>query len=147
MLERLFNKEEILNLYLNKIFLGKRAYGVAAAAEVYYGKPVDQLSLPQIAMIAGLPKAPSFYNPLANPDKGLGRRDYVLDRMLELDMIDPASYEQAKNAPVSAKQHSLQIELSAPYVAEMVRKKMIEEHGATAYTLSLIHISEPTRPY
>ena len=134
MIERVFEKDEILNLYLNKIFLGKRAYGVAAAAEVYYGKTIDALSLTQIAMIAGLPKAPSFYNPLANPAKAVERRDYVLGRMLALGMIDKARHDHAQQAPISAGRHGLNIELNAPYVAEMVRKEMVEQHGAEAYT-------------
>ena len=135
-LERIFTKEEIFNLYLNKIFLGKRAYGVGAAAEVYYGKPIGELNLSQVAMLAGLPKAPSFYNPLANPDKALERRNYVLGRMLELDMIDAAQYAVAKNAGISAERHALKIELDAPYVAEMVRAQMVEEYGTNAYTSS-----------
>ncbi len=136
MLERVFTKEEIFSLYLNKIFFGKRAYGVAAAAEIYYGRTVDELNLPQIAMLAGLPKAPSSYNPLANPDKALERRGYVLGRMLELNMIDQAQHDAADNAPISAERHALKVELQAPYVAEMVRAQIVEEYGPEAYTSS-----------
>ena len=134
MLERLFTKDEILKLYLNKIFLGKRAYGVAAASEIYYGLPIKSLNLAQIAMIAGLPKAPSRYNPIANPDKAIERRNYVLDRMLELAMIDAQEHSSASTAAISAKQYALSAELSAPYVAEMIRKKMVDKYGEEAYT-------------
>jgi len=133
-IERLFNKEEILGLYLNKIFLGKRAYGVAAAAEVYYGKGISELSLAQVAMLAGLPKSPSSANPLVNPERALERRNYVLKRMRELDMISPEEYLAAVNETVSATPHSLKIELNAPYIAEMIRSEMVERHGREAYT-------------
>ncbi len=133
-IERLFSKEEILSLYLNKIFLGKRAYGVAAAAEVYYGKDVAELTLAQTAMLAGMPKAPSVSNPLTNPDKALERRNYVLKRMHELDKINVSEYAEALAAGITATPHSLQVELKAPYVAEMVRKEMLERYGEEAYT-------------
>lgn len=134
MLERLFDKDEILSLYLNKIFLGKRAYGVGAAAEVYYGKTLGELDLSQIATIAGLPKAPSLYNPIASPSKAAVRRNYVLGRMLDLKMIDPLLYQQTLDMPVHASRHGLNIELSAPYVAEMVRAKLHNEYGPDTYT-------------
>ncbi len=133
-IERLFNKEEILSLYLNKIFLGKRAYGVAAAAEVYYGKNVSALSLAQTAMLAGLPKAPSVGNPVANPERALSRRNYVLKRMRELGMIDREQYIAAVNENITATPHNLQIELDAPYIAEMIRSEMVERYGKQAYT-------------
>ena len=133
-IERLFSKEEILSLYLNKIFLGKRAYGVAAAAEVYYGKDVAELTLAQTAMLAGMPKAPSVANPLTNPDKALERRNYVLKRMRELDKISASEYAAALATGVSATPHNPQVELKAPYVAEMVRKEMLERYGKEAYT-------------
>ena len=133
-MERLLSKEEILNLYLNKIFMGKRAYGIAAAAEIYYGKNIDELTLAQNAMIAGLPKAPSTYNPLANPQKALERRAYVLGRMLKLEMISPTEYETAMAAPITAAEHDIKVELDAPYVAEMVRAEMVEKYGDKAYS-------------
>ncbi len=133
-IERLLSKEEILNLYLNKIFMGKRAYGVAAAAEIYYGKNIGELTLAQNAMIAGLPKAPSIYNPLANPQKALERRAYVLGRMLKLNMISSAEYETAMAAPITAAEHDIKVELDAPYVAEMVRAYMVEQYGDKAYS-------------
>ena len=133
-IERLLSKEEILNLYLNKIFMGKRAYGIAAAAEIYYGKNIDELTLAQNAMIAGLPKAPSIYNPLANPQKALERRAYVLGRMLKLKMISADEYETAMVAPITAAEHDIKVELDAPYVAEMVRAYMVEQYGDKAYS-------------
>ncbi len=133
-MERLLGKEEILNLYLNKIFMGKRAYGIAAAAEIYYGKNIGELTLAQNAMIAGLPKAPSIYNPLANPQKALERRAYVLGRMLKLKMISSTEYETAMAAPITAAEYDIKVELEAPYVAEMVRAYMIEQYGDKAYS-------------
>ena len=133
-IEREFTKEEILELYVNKIFLGQRAYGVGAAAQVYYGLPVTELGLAQLAMIAGLPKAPSRFNPVANPEQGVARRAYVLRRMLELGYIDQAEHDAARAAPVTAKVHGLAIEVEAPYVAEMVRAHMEESYGDEVYT-------------
>ena len=101
-LEWKFSKEQILELYLNKIYLGNRAYGVGAAAQVYYGRPVNELTLAEIAMIAGLPKAPSAYNPLVNPDRALARRSYVLRRMQQLGFISDAEYAMAATAPFEA---------------------------------------------
>src|SRR5579872_5886919 len=117
------SKEKILELYLNKIFLGNRAYGVAAAAQVYYGKPLDQLTLPQLAMIAGLPKAPSTINPIVNPIAAKQRRDHVLTRMLEVGYIDQVTYKKAIDAPINAHYHELQTQVKAPYVAELVRQQ------------------------
>ncbi len=133
-IERDLSKEQILQLYLNKIYLGNRSYGVGAAAEVYYGKRVDQLTLPEIAMIAGLPKAPSAYNPLANPPRALQRRNYVLGRMRELDFISEEEYRQALDSPITASLHKAQVEIEAPYVAEMVRAELFERFGNKAYT-------------
>jgi penicillin-binding protein 1A len=133
-IERELSKEEILELYLNKIYLGNRAYGIGAAAEVYYGKSVEQLDLPQIAMVAGLPKAPSRSNPIANPERALERREYVLDRMLDLDFITEEEHANALSTPVTAKLHASQTDLEAPYVAEMVRAEMVELFGDEAYT-------------
>ncbi|MBK8164166.1 MAG: penicillin-binding protein 1A [Gammaproteobacteria bacterium] len=128
-------KEEILELYLNKIYLGNRAYGVAAAAHTYYGASVANLSLAQIAMIAGLPKAPSRYNPLADPEHAIARRNYVLRRMRELGYIDAAGYAQAAQAPDDAKLHGASMEVEADYLAEVVRAAMIERYGEqAAYT-------------
>ena len=134
LIEKNFSKNEILELYLNKIFLGQRAYGVGAAADVYYGVAVQDLNLAQIAMIAGLPKAPSVYNPLRDPPLSLKRRNYVLNRMLELKMIEATTHTAATMAPVTAKWHDAIIEVDAPYVAEMARLEAIERFGYNAYT-------------
>ncbi len=133
-IESEFSKEEILELYLNKIYMGHRAYGVGAAAQIYYGKQVDQLNLAQMAMIAGLPKAPSKYNPVTDPERALERRDYVLGQMVKHDYIESAAYETALEAPVSARIHLADIEVEAPYVAEMVRAELFERYGENLYT-------------
>ena len=133
LIERQFSKDEILQLYLNKIFLGQRAYGVGAAARVYYGVQVKDLELAQIAMIAGLPKAPSIYNPISNPEIAVKRRDYVLGRMLELDMIDSQTYAIAVASSVTAKWHGAVVEVDAPYIAEMARLEAIKMFGDKAY--------------
>ena len=133
-IEGLLSKEEILELYLNKIYLGKRAYGFAAAAQVYYGRDIHQLTLPEYAMIAGLPKAPSSYNPINNPERALLRRNYVLKRMRALNFITEEDYQKAREAVDTAKLHGQDIELEAPYIAEMVRNEMVERYGSAAYT-------------
>ncbi len=133
-IENELDKDKILELYLNKIYLGKRSYGMAAAAYVYYGKPLDELTIAQLAMLAGLPKAPSTYNPIVNPDRALLRRNYVLKRMNELNMISKAEYLEERAKPVTAAQHSVDLDLNAPYVAEMVRSEMVGLFGNDAYT-------------
>jgi len=120
-IERELSKDEILGLYLNKIFLGNRSYGVAAAAQAYYGKLLGELTLPEAAMIAGLPKAPSDLNPIQNPQRALERRNYVLMRMREVGYIDDVVLAAAVATPEAARIHELPIELEAPYVAEMAR--------------------------
>ena len=132
--ERELSKDEILELYLNKILLGHRAYGVGAAADVYYGKSVSELSLAQCAMLAALPKAPSRINPITSPERAMNRRDYVLGRMLELEYIDSNEYQQAKSEKNTAFYHGATTEVSAPYLAEMVRKDMLARFGQAAYT-------------
>lgn len=136
-IDREFTKENILELYLNKIYLGQHAYGIAAAAQIYYGKTLEQLTLAETAMLAGLPKAPSNYNPVTDPDKALQRRNYVLERMLKLGFISRQEFEQHSIKPVTAKLHLSAPELSAPYVAEMVRQEMLARFGEEAYTLGL----------
>ena len=133
-IEKKLEKEQILELYLNKIYLGNRAYGVEAAAQVYYGKSIGELNLAQMAMIAGLPKAPSRYNPLADSSRALVRRDWILGRMESLGMITRQQYRKAVAAPISAAWHRLGAELEAPWVAEMVRLQMIDMYGTNAYT-------------
>lgn len=134
-IEKEFTKDEILEMYLNKIYFGKRAYGVAAAAETYYGTTVDKLTLDQIAMLAGLPQAPSSVNPLHDKDAAYKRRKHVLDRMLSYDFITQAQYDQAVNAPLPTKYYGRTIELEAPYVAEMVRLELFNRYGEAIYTL------------
>lgn len=133
-IERELTKQEILTLYINKIYLGNRAYGVKAAAKVYYGKEIQDLKLAEAAMIAGLPKAPSSYNPIINPSRALIRRNWILGRMLALNKITDAQHQEAVNQPVSAIYHGQQLDLYAPYAAEIAREKAIELLGDTAYT-------------
>lgn len=132
-IERVYSKEQILELYLNQIFMGHRAYGVGAAAQVYYGKPLRELTLAQYAMIAGLPKAPSLYNPVSDQNRALERRDYILRRMRNLHYLDEADYQAALREPSSARLQAVVPELSAPYIAEMVRQKLYQEYGDQAY--------------
>lgn len=133
-IESLLSKQEILELYLNKIYLGHRSYGVGAASYVYYGKPIEKLNLAQVAMIAGLPKAPSRFNPITDPERAVIRRNYVLGRMLELSMISQNEHDEAKGAPVSANLHHALSEVDAPYVAEMARAEAVSRFGDDAYT-------------
>ena len=133
-MERELDKETILELYLNKIYLGNRAYGVGAAAEVYYGRSVDELRPAQMAMIAGLPKAPSAFNPLSNGDRALIRRNYVLDRMRELGHLSGARWRQARRFRDDARYHGAETELHAPWVAELARREMVARYGDDAYT-------------
>ncbi|MBT8765675.1 penicillin-binding protein 1A [Pseudomonas sp. DB1] len=133
-IERELSKDEILELYVNKIYLGNRAYGIEAAAQVYYGKSIRDISLAQMAMIAGLPKAPSRFNPLVNPTRSKERRDWILGRMFKLGRIDEARYQQAINEPIDASYHVPTPELAAPYIAEMARAEMVGRYGSDAYT-------------
>lgn len=133
-IERELTKGDILGLYLNKIYLGNRAYGVAAAARIYYGKPINELSMAELAMIAGLPKAPSRYNPIVNSRRAMIRRGYVLGRMHHLGYIDDEEYNLAIEEPDNASLHRLTTQVDAPYVAEMVRSHMVGRYGNEAYT-------------
>ncbi|MBL6987523.1 MAG: penicillin-binding protein 1A [Methylobacter sp.] len=133
-IEQEYPKNKILELYLNQIFMGHRAYGIDAAAQTYYGKSLSELSLAEHAMIAGLPKAPSTYNPITNESRAIERRNYVLHRMLELNHITRQDYEIAYRQPSTAKLQSVSPEISALYLAEMVRQKIYELYGEQAYT-------------
>lgn len=133
-IEKELSKDEIMELYINQNFLGNRAEGVGAAAQVYYGKTLDELTVAQLAMIAGLPKAPSAYNPLVNPERALERRDWILGRMEKLEFISLEEYEVAIDSPVTATYHGQQIDSSAPYIAEMVRQEIYDQYGDKAYT-------------
>ena len=133
-IERQLDKDEIMELYLNKIFLGNRAYGVEAAAQVYYGRSVSELTLAQMAMIAGLPKAPSRYNPLASPERSLLRRNWILERMLRLGYIDQETYSTAVATPLTAQMHGTAIDVYAPYAAEDMRRALTRVIGEDIYT-------------
>ena len=133
-LERELSKEEILELYLNKIFLGNRAYGVAAAAQVYFGKPLEELSIAECATLAGLPKAPSAINPVRNPERARIRRAYVLRRLKELNFINEAERQAALAEPMESNLHGPRREVNAPWVLEMVRGQMLARYGMDAYT-------------
>ena len=133
-IERELSKDEILELYVNKIYLGNRAYGIEAAAQVYYGKSIGDISLAEMAMIAGLPKAPSRFNPIANPERSMERRNWILGRMLKLGRITEEDYQEAVNAPLTARLHVNAPDLNAPYIAEMARAEMVGRFGGQAYT-------------
>jgi penicillin-binding protein 1A len=134
LMEAEFTKEEIFSLYVNKIFLGQRAYGVGAAAEVYFGKSLDQLNIAEMATLAGIPTAPSMVNPVASAEAAKVRRAHVLGRMLELGYISQAEYDQAKTSPMESRLHGASIEVDAPYLAEMVRSDMQSKYGDAVYT-------------
>ncbi|WP_374601199.1 penicillin-binding protein 1A [Arenimonas sp.] len=136
-MERELSKDEIFELYLNKSFFGNRAYGIAAAAEFYYGKTLDQLTLAEAATLASIPKFPSSGNPIINPERALVRRNYVLQRMREEGMISEAEEQAARAEPMHASPHEPKIEVEAPYVAEMVRAEMEQRYGAEATTSGL----------
>ncbi|WP_312670598.1 peptidoglycan glycosyltransferase/peptidoglycan DD-transpeptidase MrcA [Pseudescherichia sp.] len=132
-IEQMMTKDEILELYLNKIYLGYRAYGVGAAAQVYFGKSVDQLTLSEIAVIAGLPKAPSTFNPLYSLDRATSRRNVVLARMLSEGYISQSQYDSARSEAIDANYHAPKIAFSSPYLSEMVRQDMVSRYGEKAY--------------
>jgi penicillin-binding protein 1A len=132
-IERALEKQEIFELYFNRVFLGHRAYGFDAAARVYYGKSISGLSLAQHAMLAGIPKAPSRNNPISSPMGGKDRRNWILGRMKELGFINQAEYDTAVNSPVTARHHGAQLSFQAHYAAEMARQQMLERYGISAY--------------
>ena len=136
-IEQVLSKDEILELYLNKIALGHRSYGVVAAAQTYYGKTLEELSLAEIATIAGLPKAPSTLNPITSPQRAKDRRHLVLQRMLTLGYITPEEFDLADSAPSRAFFHSAPLEAYAPYVAEEARQAVIAKYGEDAYIKGL----------
>lgn len=132
-IEKQLTKDEILSLYLNKIYFGKRAYGIAAAADVYYGTTVENLTLDQIAMLAGLPQAPSSINPIHNPQAAYKRRKHVLERMLTYEFISKEQFEQAIDKPLPTKSQGHTSVVEAPYVAEMVRQALLLRYGESIY--------------
>ena len=133
-MERELGKDEIFQLYLNKSFFGNRSYGIAAAAEFYFGKELDQLELDEIAALASIPKFPSSGNPVANPERARIRRNYVLQRMRELGFITEAEEKAAQAVPMHATPHDIPVEVDAPYVAEMVRQDMVARYGEDVLT-------------
>ena len=145
-IDQTLTKQKILELYLNKVYFGNRAYGVAAAAHVYYGKSLDELTLPEMAMIAGLPQAPSRNNPLNDPENALKRRNHVLKRMLDVGYINQATYEKAIQSPQTAQYHEDRVHLEAPYVAEMARQAVVMMYGLRAYDAGLKVITTVSSP-
>src|SRR5687767_10840590 len=133
-IEHSLSKEQILELYVNQIYLGQRAYGFAAASQTYYGKALGQLSLAETAMLAGLPKAPSLYNPIANPQRAKQRQQYVLRRMTELGHIDATQYEDALKAPLRTRREVIEYSVHAEFAAEMVRQALAEHYPEDVYT-------------
>ncbi len=133
-IEHHLSKDEILQLYINQIYLGQRAYGFAAASQMYFGKPLNQLSIAEDAMLAGLPKAPSTYNPVVNPKRAKLRQLYVLRRMHELHYITDAQYKEAQNEPIVPKHVSQEFPVKADYLTEMVRQAMYDKYQDAAYT-------------
>jgi penicillin-binding protein 1A len=131
-MEHEFKKEEIFGLYLNVIFFGQRAYGVAAASETFFGKSLDQLTVAQAATLGGIPKAPSRYNPIVSPQAAAGRRSYVLRRMLDLGFIDAAAAQQGNQEPMLARTHAPLYDVEAPDVAEMARQDIRARFGPGA---------------
>lgn len=136
-IEREFTKQEILELYLNTYFFSHASYGVAQAAQTYFGKELADLTVSEAAILAGIPNGPSIYNPISSPEGARNRRAYVLRRMLETHAIDQHQYEQALAEPVISKRFGPQLEVQAPYVAEMVRIEMIRRFGEAATTAGL----------
>ncbi len=133
-MEMALTKEEILEMYVNEVFLGHRAYGFEAAANVYYGKSLHELNHAQWAMLAGLPKAPSAYNPIVNPPRALIRRDWIIDRMHTLGYINSDEYRAAKAFEDNATKHDTPLDLYAPYASEMARQVLLEMFGPEIYT-------------
>ena len=131
-------KDEILELYVNQIFLGQRAYGFAAASQIYFGKPLSEITVAEAAMLAGLPKAPSAYNPVSNPRRAKTRQLYVLRRMHELRYIDDDQFREAQNAPLTPRPSAREpLSVHAEFVAEMARQVMYDAYGDEAYTRGL----------
>ncbi len=132
-IESNLTKDQILELYINQIYLGQRSYGFAAAARTYFGKDLKQLTIAETAMLAGLPKAPSTGNPIANPKRARARMNYVLDRMKSLGHITDAQLEEAKHQPINVRASRMAAGESADFVAEMVRRDIFERYGEAAY--------------
>ncbi|MBC7919029.1 MAG: penicillin-binding protein 1A [Rhodoferax sp.] len=136
-LEHMLTKDQILEIYMNQIFLGNRAYGFAAASEAYYGKPLQTITIAEAAMLAGLPKAPSAYNPISNPKRARSRQLYIIERMLENGFITADEAEAAKKQELKIRSNSNATEIHAEYIAEMVRQMMYAQYGEETYTRGL----------
>ena len=136
-IENQLSKDQILEIYMNQIYLGQRAFGFSSAAQIYFGKSLKDITIAEAAMLAGLPKAPSANNPVANPTRARGRQLYILQRMYSLNYITEAQYEQAKNEVVKIKTDSSQFGIHAEYVAEMARMLIYEQYKEDTYTLGL----------
>ncbi len=135
-IESLLSKEQILEVYMNQIFLGQRAYGFSAASEIYFGKPLKDISIAEAAMLAGLPKAPSAYNPIVNPKRATERQQYIIDRMLENGFITAAQHDAAKAETLRYRAPS-EVSVHAEHVAEVARQQIFSQYGAEAYTRGL----------
>ncbi|MDO8349759.1 MAG: transglycosylase domain-containing protein, partial [Gallionella sp.] len=133
-IEHYLSKDEILQLYINQIYLGQRSYGFAAASQIYFGKPLSQISLAEAAMLAGLPKAPSSYNPVVNPKRAKLRQLYVLRRMHELRYITDEQYNQAQNQVITARRGSQEFSVKSNYLTEMVRQVIYAKYQEDTYT-------------
>ncbi|GAB4398872.1 MAG: penicillin-binding protein 1A [Rhodoferax sp.] len=151
-LEHLLTKDQILEIYMNQIFLGNRAYGFAAASETYFGKPLQKITVAEAAMLAGLPKAPSAYNPLTNPKRARARQLHIIDRMLENGFITPAQAKEAKEQPLQLRGAANRQQVHAEYAAEIVRQLVFAQYGPDTYTRGLnvyttVHTSEQMAAY
>ena len=151
-LEHLLSKDQILEIYMNQIFLGNRAYGFAAASETYFGKPLKDISIAEAAMLAGLPKAPSAYNPISNPKRARSRQLYIIDRMVENGFITAQEAEVAKAQELKVKSGPDNTKIHAEYIAEMVRQLMYNQYGDETYTRGLnvqttVHSAEQDAAY
>src|SRR5687767_1435448 len=133
-IEHSLSKEQILELYINQIYLGQRAYGFGAASQIYYGKALGELTLAETAMLAGLPKAPSSYNPIVNPQRAKQRQQYVLRRMAELGHLTGEQLDEAVKAPVRARRDVSEYSIHAEFAAEMVRQAIAEHYPEDVYT-------------
>ena len=136
-LEHLLSKDQILEIYMNQIFLGNRAYGFSAASEIYFGKPLKNITIAEAAMLAGLPKAPSKYNPISNPKRAYIRQRYIIDRMVENGFISQEQADEAKNQEIKVRSAGLSNPIHAEYISEMVRQLMFNQYGEETYTRGL----------
>src|SRR5665811_1268433 len=133
-IEHSMSKDEILQLYINQIYLGQRAYGFAASSQVYFGKPLAEITIAEAAMLAGLPKAPSSYNPVVNPKRAKLRQLYVLRRMHELHFINDEQFKLAQEQPVATKHGNQEFSVKSDYLTEMVRQAMYQKYQDDTYT-------------